>query len=93
MSSRRKFNKEFKEDAVKFYRTSGKTQKEVAEDLGISSNLIGRWNKEYDSEYSFPGEGNPRDKEIFELKKQVATLKEERDILKKAMAIFSDRKI
>ena len=92
MSTRRKFTKEFKEDAVKFYRSSGKTQIEVGEDLGINPNLIGRWDKEFDSKYAFPGKGNPRDKEVFELKKEISNLKEERDILKKAVAIFSDRK-
>lgn len=91
MPSRRKFTKEFKEDAVNFYRTSGKTQKEVADDLGINSNLIGKWDREFDEENSFPGKGSPRDKELFELKKQVKNLTEERDILKKAMAIFSVR--
>ena len=37
----------------------------------------------------FPGNGNPIDKELFELKKENAILREEREILKKALAIFS----
>ena len=40
-------------------------------------------------EKSFPGKGNPRDEELFKLKRELADTKEERDILKKALAIFS----
>jgi transposase len=86
---RRKFTKEFKKDAVELYRASNTTLKEIAESLGIHENVLSRWNLEYDKKNAFPGNGNPKDKEIYELKKEIRDLKEEREILKKAVAIFS----
>ena len=41
---------------------------------------------------AFPGNGNERDKELAELRRQNAELREEREILRKAIAIFSDRR-
>lgn len=86
---KRSFTKEFKEDAVKLLRSSGRPCKHVARDLGISEGSLRTWNKKFDEDNPFPGKGNPRDKEILELRKEISILKEERDILKKAMAIFS----
>ena len=91
-NKRKKYSKEFKQDAVRLYRTTDKTQEEIANDLGISKSILSKWNMEYDNPNSFPGHGNPIDKELFELKKELANVKEERDILKKALAIFSGRK-
>ena len=87
--TRRKHTKEFKEDAIKYCISSDKTIKDIASDIGIDSGVLSRWVREYKSGNTFPGNGIPKDKEIFELKKEVANLKEERDILKKALAIFS----
>ena len=86
---RRKYSAEFKEDSVKLLRSSGKKIGVIAKDLCIRHDLLSRWNREYDEKNPFSGNGNPRDREIFEYKKEIAILKEERDILKKAMAIFS----
>ena len=91
MTSRRKFDKQFKIDAVKLLESSGKTAKAVAADLGIRSDALSRWKREFDEEHkkAFPGHGNPRDEEVAQLRKENADLKIERDILKKALAIFS----
>jgi len=90
---RRKYDREFKVQAVKLSLEKGKTVKEVAEDLGISAGNLTRWRREYreDSEHSFPGMGKlkPEDEEMRKLRKENADLKQERDILKKALAIFS----
>ena len=90
---RRKHEREFKVQAVKLSLEKGKTVKEVAEDLGISAGNLTRWRREYreDSEHSFPGMGKlkPEDEEMRKLKKENADLRQERDILKKALAIFS----
>ncbi len=91
MTSRKKYTKEFKTDAVNLYRASGKSMKEIAEELGIAENMLWRWHKEIESENAFPGNGNPQDKELFDLKKENAILREEREILKKAIAIFSGK--
>ena len=89
---RRKYDREFKVQAVKLSLEKGKTVKEVAEDLGISAGNLTRWRREYreDSEHSFPGMGKlkPEDEELRKLKKENADLRQERDILKKALAIF-----
>ena len=92
MARRKNYPKEFKEDAVRLFRSSGKPCIHIANDLGISETALRKWNARFDEENPFPGKGNPRDTEIYELKKEIKNLKEERDILKKAMAIFSQIK-
>jgi len=91
MNTRRKYNKQFKIDTVTMVSTGNKTASEVARDLGIRPDLVSRWKRELEEESktAFTGQGNPRDEEIARLKKENAELKMERDILKKAMAIFS----
>jgi transposase-like protein len=91
MKTRKKYNKQFKIDAVNLLNSSDKTVSEVARNLGIRQDLLSRWKREMEDEYKkpFTGHGNPRDEEIARLKKENAELKMERDILKKAMAIFS----
>ena len=91
---RRHFDKEFKQMAVNLCQ-SGKPTKEVAEDLGIRGELIARWRREYNQyqEGSFSGHGNANmtseQKEIVQLKRELRDAKIERDILKKAISIFS----
>jgi len=91
MTKRRTYTKEFKEDAVKLFRSSDKPCTQIADDLGISETALRKWNAKYDEKNHFPGRGNPRDNELFELKKENAILREEREILKKAVAIFSGK--
>ena len=92
---RRKYDREFKEDAIRLIVDGGRTVREVARDLGIHENMLSRWKKEYlqDKEHSFPGKGHmkPHEEEIFKLKRKIADLEEDRAILKKALAIFSKR--
>ncbi len=92
---RRKYDREFKEDAVRLIVDGGRSVREVARDLGIHENMLCRWKKEYlqDTEHSFPGKGHmkPHEEELFKLKRRIADLEEDRAILKKALAIFSKR--
>lgn len=91
---RRSFDKEFKMMAVNLCLT-GKSTQTVADELGIRDELVRRWNREYKqfSEGSFSGHGNANltteQKEIVRLKKELKDVQEERDILKKAVRIFS----
>lgn len=91
---RRHFDKEFKLMAINLC-YSGKATKEVAEELGIRSDLIRRWRREYEQYQggSFSGYGNANmtndQKEITRLKKELKNAQIERDILKKAVGIFS----
>lgn len=91
MSTRRKFNKEFKMDAVNMLNNGERTASDVARALGVRPDMVSRWKREYEDNKlkPFPGQGNSRDEEVARLKKENAELKMERDILKKAMAIFS----
>lgn len=81
--------------AVNLCRSGEKSAKEVAEELGIRADLIRRWNREIEQyqEASFSGKGNANltadQKEIASLKKALKEAQLERDILKKAVSIFS----
>jgi len=90
---RRVFDKEFKQRTVALIKQGEKKVKEVAEDLGVDRGDIYRWIREFtkDPEESFPGKGKlkPEDEEFRKLKRQLADVTEERDILKKAVSIFS----
>lgn len=91
---RRKFDKEFKQMAVELSK-SRENLNELADELGIRSELIYRWRRELldIGEGSFPGYGKPKqtpeEAEIARLKKQLRDAEMERDILKKAISIFS----
>jgi len=95
MKGRRKFDREFKEGAVRLILDGGRSVREVARDLGIHENMLHRWKQEYleDQEHSFPGKGHmkPHEEEIMKLKRKIADLEEDRAILKKVVAIFSKR--
>ncbi len=85
---RRKYDKEFKKNAVKLSYASNKSVREVAEDLGISQGLLFRWRKLYTPD----GEKTQyatMEEECRALKLENAELKIERDMLKKATAYFA----
>ena len=90
---RRTFTKAFKLESVQFVLNSEKTVSQVARDLGIKENNLRRWINEYraDPENSFPGQGNLKEpeEEVHQLRKRLADVEMERDILKKDLAIFS----
>jgi len=90
---RRRFDREFKIEAVKLATRGDKSTSQVARDLGISENILCRWKRQMgsDSSSAFPGKGHlkPADDELRKLKKQLRDVTEQRDILKKALAIFS----
>ena len=93
VNSRRKYDREFKLEAVRLVTEGGRRVSEVARDLGIHENLLYNWRQKYldDTAHAFPGKGHlkPADEEMRRLKKELTDVKEERDILKKALAIFS----
>jgi len=92
----RNYDKEFKLNAVNLLRSSNRSIKEVSEELGIPAATLAGWEKEENKsgKDSFPGKGNVKetDKELVELRKELAIAREERDILKKALGIFSSLK-
>jgi transposase len=90
---RKNYDKEFKISAVKLVLDSGRSVEKIASELGISSNTLFKWKKQYleDSQDAFPGKGNlkPYEAELKKRDKEIARLKMERDILKKAIAYFA----
>ena len=93
MKSRKKYEKDYKISSVNLAKKSKKPVSEVEDELGIPRGFLSRWMKEFDSKNddSFPGNGRVtgKDLEILNLKKENKILKEDREILKKAMGIFS----
>ena len=84
--------KEFKQEAVQLAETSKKSKTEIARDLGISDSALSKWCKEFGTlgEQAFPGKGHQtsHEEEIRQLKRENEILRQERDILKKAVRIF-----
>jgi len=92
--ARRQYSKEFKTEAVELLLKKGKPATEIAGDLGIRVALLYRWKREYQTKdrRAFSGSGHLSDPVQAELKaavKRATDVEEERDILKKALAIFS----
>ena len=92
MTERKSFTEEFKREAVRLAKERGNIRA-TARDLGISDNTLQNWKKQLEQtpEHAFPGNGNPRDKELAQMQRELRRLKEENDILKKAVGIFTVR--
>lgn len=92
----RTYDKEFKLNAVMLYLNSGRSYKEISEELGVPSNTLSGWvlSHKKDGEEAFPGKGHlkPSDEDMAQLRKELAIAREERDILKKALGIFSSQR-
>lgn len=92
---RRRYDRQFKVDAVRLVTEGGKSMASVARDLGLGHNQLAKWKKELEAEgeQAFPGQGHlkPADEEMKKLRRDLARAEEERDILKKALAVFSRR--
>ena len=93
MTTRKKYTKEFKLDAVSLVTDQGYSRAEAARSLGINANMLGRWVKEQEvgEGQSFRGNGrvSPEQEEIKQLKSQVKRLQMEKEILKKATVFFA----
>jgi len=93
MTTRKKYSKEFKLDAVSLVTEQGYSRSEAARSLGINANMLGRWVNELQTEdgQAFRGNGKltPEQEENKQLKAQVKRLQMEKDILKKATVFFA----
>jgi transposase len=93
MIMRRVYTNEFKIEAVELTERSEKTVKEISDELGIPYQLLCKWRSKYlkEGESCFPGHGNLKEseRELKRLEKELKNVTEERDILKKALGIFS----
>jgi transposase len=90
---RRRFGREFKIEAVRLIRERGVSVAQASRDLDVHENVLRKWARDLaaDPVQAFPGHGQmkPEQLEIERLRREVAKLKAERDILKKAAAYFA----
>lgn len=90
---RRQFSREFKIEAVRLVSERGVSAAQAARDLDVHVNVLRKWVREAAVHQggAFPGHGQlrPEQAEIDRLRREVARLKAERDILKKAAAFFA----
>ena len=86
MGRGRKFDDEFKREALRLVKTGGRKVSEIAKDLGINISTLHTWKSK---SVEMPSGEIVTNSEITRLKRELANVKEERDILKKAVAIFS----
>ena len=90
VQKRRKFSKEFKADVLNMLKTGDKNVPTLSKELGIAETVLYRWYKKSKGEAETESEKlSDKDKEIRELRAKLADVTEERDILKKAVSIFS----
>jgi len=93
---RRDFDRAFKVEAVRLVTEEKRKVAEVARQLDLQANLLHRWKRELSEEGkgAFPGKGHqtPEQEELGRLRRELADVTEERDILKKAISVFSRRR-
>ncbi len=93
---KRSYTEEFKLEAIRLYEDTEKSQAEVEDKLGMTAGLLSKWLSRYRKKGpdAFPGKGNMsgHEAEIYRLKEEIRILKQERDILKKTVTIFSNPK-
>jgi len=89
---RRQYSNEFKTEAVKLSERGDVAVRQIAEDLGIGSELLRRWIRQFGTKPKTNGSKNitPEDhSELIRLRRELRRITEERDILKKVMGIFT----
>lgn len=93
VQKRKSCSREFKLEAVSMVTEGGVSIAQAARNLGISENSLWRWKKEFedDPDHAFPGKGyvKPAEDEMARLRRKNRRSRQERDILKKAVGIFS----
>jgi len=90
MSERKSYTEEFKREAVRLCEERGNIS-EVARSLGIDHSMLRHWKRALASGDGrpFPGKGNPHDAELAQLRRENVRLREDNEILKKAVGIFT----
>ena len=93
-TERRVYTEGFKAEAVALAEKREKPISQIAKDLGINDNVLYRWvqvSREAAGSgiKAFPGHGRPRDEELTRLRKEVKSLRQANEILKKAAVIFA----
>lgn len=91
MAKYKKYNKEFKLQACRLVTEQGYSCREAAIELGATEWSLRNWIKKFQASGELPAESEtqPKADEIKELRKELAKLRMENDILKKAAAYFA----
>jgi transposase len=91
MGQRRRFSAEYKREAVAMLEAPGVTVSQIAADLGIGANILGRWRREAHQapKQAFVGNGRSRDEEVSQLRRELVRVTKERDFLREAAAFFA----
>ena len=91
-STKRKFTKEFKQEACRLVVDQGQSVMQTAKNLDVHISVLARWIRDYrkSGAVAFPGSGQllPQEAEIRRLQRELARVTEEREILKKAITFF-----
>lgn len=95
--TRRQYTSAFKQEAVRLSKESGKSLAQVARELGVRADLLRKWKRQVEQGDGlsdaavFPGSGKlpPQEEELRRLRREVETLRQERDFLKRAAAYFA----
>ena len=88
-SKRRVFDDAFRREAVRVLATSGRTIRQVADDLGVGVSSLGKWKRQFDEAALLAGPHDDVSKELARLRRENELLRAERDLLKKATAFFA----
>jgi transposase len=92
---RKKYSKQFKLDTIQLYEGGNKSMAQLERELGITDGLLGKWREELihakEEKAAFPGNGNLTESEdrLRQLERENAALRQEKEILKKVLGIFS----
>lgn len=92
---RKTYSREFKQEAVRLVRESDQSLEAIARDLGIDGNSLRKWKRAEEQHgvqhgtQAFPGKGRSHNEELARLQRENALLRQERDILKKAVGFFA----
>ena len=80
MTQRNNYTDAFRQEAVRLLRESGKSARQLGRELGVSQSVLSRWKRQADEA-----------EEVRRLRREVAQLRMDRDILKKATAFFAKK--
>jgi len=92
---RKKYSKEFKLEAIRMYENGERSASEIERELGITNGLVGKWRQELNrqpkKDEAFPGNGRLTDTEahIRQLEREILQLRQDKDILKKVLTMYS----
>ncbi|HEY8364673.1 MAG TPA: transposase [Haloplasmataceae bacterium] len=86
----KRYDEEFKKMLVELYNSKQKTVSELEREYGVTKVTIYSWINQY-SEFKIDENTTMNNKDINEMQREINRLKEENEILKKAMAIFAKK--